>query len=124
MHLKLLLCAVMAATMSCNAQNSKKMEYNKLTPQEERVLLHKATDMPFTGAYYKKTDAGTYLCRRCNAPLYKSQDKFDSSCGWPSFDDEIKGAVKRVLLMLMVCVLKLFVPTVVAILVMFLQVKD
>lgn len=123
MHLKLLLCAVMAATMSCNAQNSKKMEYNKLTPQEERVLLHKATDMPFTGAYYKKTDAGTYLCRRCNAPLYKSQDKFDSSCGWPSFDDEIKGAVKRVL-MLMVCVLKLFVPTVVAILVMFLQVKD
>ncbi|MBE7509417.1 MAG: Peptide methionine sulfoxide reductase MsrB [Bacteroidetes bacterium ADurb.Bin141] len=96
MHLKLLLCAVLAATMSCNAQNSKKMEYNKLTPQEERVLLHKATDMPFTGAYYKKTDAGTYLCRRCNAPLYKSQDKFDSSCGWPSFDDEIKGAVKRV----------------------------
>ena len=78
------------------AQNNKKMEYNKLTPQEEKVLLFKATDRPFTGHYYLKTDAGTYLCRRCNAPLYKSQDKFDSSCGWPSFDDEIKGAVKRV----------------------------
>ena len=84
----------MAATMSCNAQNSKRWNIINL-PQEERVLLHKATDMPFTGLIIK-TDAGTYLCRRCNAPLYKSQDKFDSSCGWPSFDDEIKGAVKRV----------------------------
>ncbi|MBS1764469.1 MAG: methionine-R-sulfoxide reductase [Bacteroidetes bacterium] len=72
------------------------MEYNKLTPQEERVLMQKATDRPFTGEYYKKKDAGTYLCRRCNAPLYTSKDKFDSECGWPSFDDEIKGAVKRV----------------------------
>lgn len=70
--------------------------YNKLTPQEERVLLHKATDAPFTGEYYKKNDKGIYICRRCNAPLYKSEDKFDSHCGWPSFDDEIPGAVKNV----------------------------
>ena len=72
------------------------MEYNKLTPQEERVLLHKATDRPFTGDYTDKKDEGVYICRRCNAPLYTSKDKFDSHCGWPSFDDEIEGAVERV----------------------------
>ncbi len=70
--------------------------YNKLTPQEESVLVNKATDMPFSGSYYKKKDSGVYICRRCNNPLYESTDKFDSGCGWPSFDDEIKGAVKRV----------------------------
>lgn len=78
------------------AQNNKKMEYNKLTLQEEKVLLFKATDRPFTGDYYLKKDAGTYVCRRCNAPLYKSADKFEAHCGWPSFDDEIKGSVKRI----------------------------
>ena len=72
------------------------MEYNKLTPDEERVLIKKGTDRPFTGEYYKKKDSGMYICRRCNAPLYESKDKFDSHCGWPSFDDEIPGAVKRV----------------------------
>jgi peptide methionine sulfoxide reductase msrA/msrB len=83
-------------TQMAVGQKNTKMEYNKLTPQEERVLMHKATDAPYTGEYYKKKDAGTYICRRCNAPLYQSKDKFDSHCGWPSFDDEIKGAVKRV----------------------------
>ena len=78
------------------AQNNKKMEYNKLTPQEEKVLLFKATDRPFTGDYYLKKDVGTYICRRCNAPLYRSADKFEAHCGWPSFDDEIKGSVKRI----------------------------
>ena len=72
------------------------MEYNKLTPEEERVILNKGTDLPFTGNYYAMTDAGLYICRRCNAPLYRSDDKFEAHCGWPSFDDEIKGAVKRV----------------------------
>jgi len=69
------------------AQNSRKMEYNKLTPQEEKVLLFKVTDRPFTGDYYLKKDVGTYICRRCNAPLYRSADKFEAHCGWPSFDD-------------------------------------
>ncbi|HOZ82728.1 MAG TPA: methionine-R-sulfoxide reductase [Bacteroidia bacterium] len=78
------------------AQNSRKMEYNKLTPQEEKVLLFKVTDRPFTGDYYLKKDVGTYICRRCNAPLYRSADKFEAHCGWPSFDDEIKGSVKRI----------------------------
>lgn len=90
---------------SCKAQEkpqvfkkekSDTMNYNELTPQEERVLVHKATDRPFTGDYYNKKDQGLYICRRCNNPLYRSEDKFDSHCGWPSFDDEIDGAVKRV----------------------------
>lgn len=81
-------------TTGCTTK--KKMEYNKLTAQEEQVILHKATDRPFTGEYTNKKDAGVYICRRCNAPLYNSKDKFDSHCGWPSFDDELVGAVKRV----------------------------
>ena len=72
------------------------MEYNKLTPEEERVIVHKGTEIPFTGEYNNNKLSGIYVCRRCNAPLYESKDKFDSRCGWPSFDDEIAGAVKRV----------------------------
>lgn len=70
--------------------------FNKLSQQEEYVIVHKGTDRPFTGDYYDKKDEGTYTCRRCNTPLYRSSDKFDSHCGWPSFDDEIEGAVIRV----------------------------
>lgn len=69
---------------------------NPLTPSEERILVHKATEQPFSGAYCELKDSGTYLCKRCNAPLYRSGDKFESRCGWPSFDDEIPGAVKRI----------------------------
>ncbi len=69
---------------------------NKLTPDEERVIIKKGTEHPFTGKFVNHKETGTYTCRQCNAPLYKSDDKFDSHCGWPSFDDEITGAVKRV----------------------------
>jgi methionine-R-sulfoxide reductase len=69
---------------------------NKLTKEEEMVIVQKGTEMPFTGEYENNTRAGIYVCRRCNAELYKSEDKFDAHCGWPAFDDEIKGAIKRI----------------------------
>ncbi len=72
------------------------MKYNPLTPEEERVIIHKGTERPFTGKYVGARGKGTYICKRCNAPLYRSESKFDSRCGWPSFDDEIPGAVKRI----------------------------
>ena len=72
------------------------MEHNKLTPEEEHVILHKGTDRAFTGKYEDHFIDGVYQCRQCRAPLYNSGDKFDSGCGWPSFDQEIEGAVTRV----------------------------
>lgn len=70
-------------------------KYNKLTPEEQNVILHKGTEAPFTGIYVNNKDNGTYVCRQCGSPLYNSKDKFESHCGWPSFDDEIAGAVNK-----------------------------
>ncbi len=69
--------------------------FNQLNEFESYVLLNKGTERAFTGEYWDTKGKGTYICRRCNAPLYNSESKFDSHCGWPSFDDEIKGAVIR-----------------------------
>jgi len=69
--------------------------YNELTPEEKYVIINKGTERPFTGKYNDFYEKGTYHCKRCNALLYQSTDKFSSGCGWPSFDDEVDGAVKR-----------------------------
>jgi peptide-methionine (R)-S-oxide reductase len=71
------------------------MRYNKLTDFERYVIRDKGTERAWSGAYVEHNQKGTYTCRQCNAPLYRSDDKFDSHCGWPSFDDEISGAVTR-----------------------------
>ncbi len=69
--------------------------WRTLSPEESRVIEHKGTERPFTGEYNATNLRGTYHCRRCDAALYRSTDKFESSCGWPSFDDELTGAVLR-----------------------------
>lgn len=68
---------------------------NTLTAEEKRVILDKGTEAPFTGEYVNNTKTGVYVCRQCGTPLYNSKDKFVSTCGWPSFDDEIQGAVHK-----------------------------
>lgn len=72
------------------------MTYNELDEKEAYVILRKGTEPPGVGEYTDTEDAGIYICRQCNAQLYKSDDKFHSGCGWPSFDDEIPDAVERV----------------------------
>ena len=76
------------------------MSYNKLTAEEEWVIAHKATEAPFTGKYDNFYEDGTFICRRCNAPLFSSQSKFNAGCGWPSFDESFQNAVERVLILM------------------------
>ncbi len=71
------------------------MGYTKLTPEEELIILHKGTEAPFSGKYEKHSEKGVYICKQCGAKLFKSDDKFDAHCGWPSFDDEIPEAILK-----------------------------
>lgn len=71
-------------------------EATELSFEERFIMEGKATEVPFTGKYYAFWDKGIYVCKRCRTPLYRSENKFEAGCGWPSFDDEIPGAVKRV----------------------------
>lgn len=82
--------------MDTTVKNGKDKPFNVLTDFEKSVIENKGTERAYTGEYYDHKGDGIYVCRKCNAPLYRSTDKFDSHCGWPSFDDEIEGAVKRV----------------------------
>jgi peptide methionine sulfoxide reductase msrA/msrB len=72
-----------------------KDNFKKLKPEEKFVIIDKGTERPFTGEYDEFFEKGTYICKQCGLPLYKSEDKFNSGCGWPSFDDEIPASVKR-----------------------------
>jgi len=99
LHINILFLALLLNSMTgCSQDQNKKsdMEFKKLTPEEERVIVYKGTERPYTGKYDNFWEKGTYVCKRCGTPLYRSLDKFDAGCGWPSFDDEIPGAVKRV----------------------------
>lgn len=73
------------------------MKKNDLTPKQYNILVERGTEMPFSGEYDNHYEKGTYVCGWCNTPLYTSDSKFDAGCGWPAFDDEIPGAVKRIL---------------------------
>ena len=92
-------CVLWISITACAQKQDKKpgnkMEYNKLTAEEKRVIEDKGTEAPYKGKYTDNKEKGIYICKRCNTPLYTSTSKFDSNCGWPSFDEEIKGAVKR-----------------------------
>lgn len=72
------------------------MPYNKLTTQEENIIEGKGTEAPFSGEYDQFYENGTYICKKCHAPLFSSQAKFDAACGWPSFDKEYPNSLKRV----------------------------
>ncbi|GGH05851.1 methionine-R-sulfoxide reductase [Sphingobacterium alkalisoli] len=92
---------ILSACMNGNSQSVQQhmedtTKYNRLTAEEEYVILQKGTERPFTGDLLENKEKGTYVCKRCDAPLYHSEDKFESHCGWPSFDDEIPGAVQRI----------------------------
>ncbi len=88
----LLLLGLMVAAAQAG---EKPVKYNKLNNEEKRVIQQKGTERPFSGEHETNWDKGTFICKQCNAALYKSDDKFDARCGWPSFDDAIGESVKR-----------------------------
>jgi len=90
-----LITTLLIMTMSAQSFSQGKLTYNDLTKQESNIIEKKGTEAPFTGKYTEHSGKGTYICKKCGSALYYSTAKFKSDCGWPSFDDEIKGAVNR-----------------------------
>lgn len=88
--------ALVGTIMNVAFSQADTMKYNELTEAEKRVIIDKGTERPYTGKYYDHYKDGIYTCKRCGVELFQSDDKFDARCGWPSFDDAIEGAVKRV----------------------------
>jgi peptide methionine sulfoxide reductase msrA/msrB len=95
--MKVLIVAIILITQCSTTmqQQDPQLKLNPLTPEEQQVILRKGTEYPFTGKWLTNKQSGTYVCKQCNNPLYRSEDKFESHCGWPSFDDELPGAVKH-----------------------------
>jgi len=91
----LFLAASLVAAAGAWAEETMESQWRKLTAEEERVIVNKGTERPFSGTFTRHHEAGVYTCRRCGAALYRSEDKFDSECGWPSFDAQVPGAVRR-----------------------------
>ena len=94
--IKQLTLAIFAFLITSTTMAQEKIKMNELTEFEKYVIINKGTESPFSGDYVDTKAKGIYLCKQCNYPLYNSADKFPSHCGWPSFDDEIKGHVTRV----------------------------
>ena len=92
----IIVAAILMVQLSYSQEDADTMKYKELTEEEKRVIINKGTERAFTGKYYKHDEKGVYTCKRCGAHLYRSDDKFDANCGWPSYDDEIEGAVKRI----------------------------
>jgi methionine-R-sulfoxide reductase len=93
--MRIFLLIIFVTLLGMDASSQEK-NYRKLNDFEKYVIIDKGTERPFTGEFYAFKGKGTYRCKQCNAALYRSDDKFDSECGWPSFDDEIKGAVIKI----------------------------
>lgn len=96
MKTKYMIMTALFAGLSLNAEDLMKREWRDLTKSEKRVIVDKGTERARSGKYDKFYETGVYTCRRCGAALYRSDDKFDSRCGWPAFDDAVSGAVKQV----------------------------